>query len=85
VEVWAVGYYSTMGDAAVFGEGYEAACLGDEAEPDQSAFAAYGAGVDDLFVIDRQGQVRYELTVAVMNLTDSGHSATLDGWVRELL
>jgi len=85
VELWAVGYSSTIGQASVFGEGQDAACLADNAEPELSAYVAYDAAVDDVFIIDRQGQVRFAFTVGVMNLTESKHRNTVDGWVRELL
>ena len=80
-----MGHHATVGQASAFANENEAPCLGDSAETDQSAFAAYGAGVDEVFIIDRQGQVRYRLTVAVMDLNESKHRRTLDGWVRELL
>lgn len=80
-----MGYYSTVSHTSTFCEGVDAACLGDHSDPDQSAFAAFDAQVDDVFIIDREGQVRFELTVAVMNLNESKHRATVDAWVRELL
>jgi len=80
-----VGYYSTVSHATTFAENYDAACLGDLADPDQSAFEAFDAGVDDVFIIDREGQVQYVFTVAVMDLDESEHRSTVDGWVRTLL
>lgn len=85
MEVWTVGYYASVGHASVFGEGYDAACLGDYAAADQSAYEAFDAGVDDVFIIDRQGQVQFLVTLAVMDLNESKHRSTVDGWVRHLL
>ncbi len=85
VEVWAVGHHATVGQASVFANEHSAPCLGDSAQTDESAFAAYGAGVDDVFIIDRQGQVQFHFTVGVMDLNRSAHQDTVDGWVRELL
>jgi len=80
-----VGYYSTVSLTSAFCEGYDAACLGDHSDPDQSAFEAFDAHVDDVFIIDREGQVRFDFTVAVMDLNESEHKSTVDAWVRELL
>lgn len=80
-----MGHYATVGQASSFAQEHEAPCLGDLSDPAQSAFAAYEAGVDDVFIIDATGLVQYRLTVGVLDMNDSGHRSTVDGWVRSLL
>ncbi len=85
VELWAVGYHSTVGQASIFADGNPAPCLADGAEAEGSAFDAYGAEIDDLFILDRQGQVRFALSVAVRDLEKPSNRDAVDAWVRELL
>lgn len=80
-----MGHSETVGQASAFGEGHDAACLADNADPEQSAFTAFDADIDDVFVIDREGQVRFHFTVTVYNLSESKHRNQVDDWVRELL
>lgn len=80
-----MGHYTSVSQASVFAQEHDAPCLGDHADPERSAFAAYEAGVDDVFIIDGEGLVRYRFTVGVMSMTDSDHRSTVDGWVRGLL
>jgi len=85
VDLWAIGYSPTIGFALEFAGDASPACLADESDPALSAFAAYDAGIDDVFIIDRDGQVRFRFTVALMSMESSGNRDTVDGWVRELL
>lgn len=80
-----MGHSETVGQASAFGEGHDAACLADSADSEQSAYTAYDAAIDDVFVIDRDGQVRFHFTVAVLDLNKSEHRNQVDDWVRELL
>lgn len=80
-----MGYSTTIGYALEFAGDATPACLADESDPALSAFEAYGADIDDAFIIDRAGQVRFRFSVALMSLESSDNRDKVDDWVHELL
>lgn len=85
VQLWSVGWAGQGAFAGNYAGGADVPCFADPTSAQEgSVFALYGAQVDDLFVIDRAGQVRYRLHLPDFDLTDGDHRKRLDGWVRDL-
>jgi len=68
-----------------FTDGATSSCFDDDPDPLISAFGAFGAAQDDVFVIDKSGNVQHHFNVHAMNLTTQANRDTLDSWVRDLL
>jgi len=84
VSLWSIGWAGQGAFAGDYAQGADVPCFADPTSGDGSIFALYGAEVDDLFVIDPSGEVRYRLHLPDFDLTDGDHRKRLDGWVRDL-
>lgn len=81
LELWSVGYPTTEDVVDDYAGGADAACFMDTVD----LFTAYGAAVDDLFVIDTAGMVQLEMSTLTQPLTLAENRAYLDARVRALL
>lgn len=84
VQLWSVGWAGQGAFAGDYAGGADVPCFADPTSGQGSIFALYEAKVDDLFLVDRAGQVRYRLHLPDFDLTDGDHKKRLDGWVRGL-
>jgi len=81
LEVWSVGYPTTEDVIAAYANGADSPCFNDTVD----VFAMYSAVVDDIFVIDTLGMVRFETNVIPNPLSEPANRAELDAQVRSLL
>lgn len=81
LEVWSVGYPTTEDVIAAYAGGADSACFNDTVD----VFAMYSAVVDDIFVVDTLGMVRFEMNVIPSPLSEPANRAELDAQVRALL
>lgn len=81
LEVWVMGYPTSVDYVNSFANGSEASCFLDTA----GVFTAYGALVDDLFVIDAAGLVQFAMNLIEKPLSTDVNRTELDGQVRSLL
>jgi hypothetical protein len=70
--------------AAQFAGDSESPCFADPSAGEDGVFARFDASIDDLLLIDRQGQVRYEIHLADMDLGEKDNRKKVDRWVRGL-
>ena len=79
-----MGHPGTEAQIPGFAAGAEGACFADSSDPALSAYAAYGAAQDDLFIIDRQGLIQHHFSTLTTPLSDPANRAQVDSWVRTL-
>lgn len=85
VQVWAIGYAGQGSYASTFAAGAASPLMADFSSGPTGVFGLWEADIDDLFLIDREGQVRYRANLVSMNLTNSKNRRTLNEWVHTLL
>lgn len=85
IELWGVGFPGTEMYATWFADGSTASCFADSNVIDQSAYYAFEAQVDEVFIIDRDKRIRHRFSVVQMPLGTEDNSARVDEWTRELL
>jgi hypothetical protein len=80
-----MGIQGSGGLAPSFCEGSEASCFADSSDASRNARNLYRAEIDDTFLIDRQGFVRYEWSAYEAPLTEDDNAERVDEWVRGLV
>lgn len=85
LRLWALGWAGQGAWAGAFAAGASTPLLADASSGADGVYALWEASIDDLFLLDRGGLVRYRANLASMDLTEKKHRRILDGWVRALL
>lgn len=85
VQVWAIGWAGQGAMAGTFAHGATSPLMADSSSGPDGVYAAWEAGIDDLFLLDREGWVRFRANLVSMDLGDKKHRRALDSWVHELL
>ena len=83
VEVWTVGYPGSEAWVDSFAGSATESLFVDSAS--MTAYSAFNATKDDLIIIDRQGSVAHDVSLASMPLTSPTNRDQIDAWVRALL
>jgi hypothetical protein len=84
LEVWVVGITILQAMVPPFANGSEASCF-VEGTGEVSAFDAFDAKKDDLFVLDGEGTAQFHMSLADKPLSSETNRQTLDAAVRGLL
>lgn len=84
LEVWVVGIAITQALVAPFANGSEASCF-VEGTGEISAFDAFDAKKDDLFVLDGEGTAQVHMDLADKPLSSEANRQMLDAAVRGLV
>lgn len=83
IELWVVGHEGQERYIPTFADESDAACFVDS--PEAAAFDAFGAEIDDLFLLDPRGAVRYQANLIDAPLSEEENRNRLDGEVRALV
>jgi hypothetical protein len=85
IELWVIGRAGQEGEIPALTGGTDSAMFVDVTDPLLSAFAAYSAINDDLFIIDSTGNVAGHWYLVTTTLSDATNRANLDLFVLSLL
>ncbi|MDY0002379.1 MAG: hypothetical protein RBU30_13880 [Polyangia bacterium] len=85
LQIWAIGWAGQGFYASQFAQGAVSPLLADSSSGPDGVFAAWGASVDDLFLLDRDGLVRYQANLISMDLGESRNRRALNDWVTALV
>jgi len=85
LELWVIGPPIAGHQVGEFADGSDVPCFIDGGTGDESVYSMYGAEIDHLFLIDRQGTARHRLDLFVAPLGLEASRERLDALVRQLL
>ena len=83
--LYVVGWAGQGAYAPQFAGSSTTPCFSDTTSGPEGVYATFEAWVDDLFIIDATGQVRYIAHLHDLDLQERDNRNTVDGWVRALL
>ncbi len=85
LELWSVGYSGTESYLEDYVQTSTASCFVDDYNPEKSAFFAFDAQKDDLFLVNPSGNIEHKTDLSNYPLDEGNNRSELESKIRSLL